>query len=96
MNLWRIKQPEKKHLKLFLIVKLKNSMKKRIANRSLILLGLVVSLGLFQAWKESRSPFKILKEKSLNVSIKFTKPSYIDNINGVKIELIKEQYSRKY
>jgi len=70
-------------------------MKKQVAKRSLILLGLVISLGLFQAWKESRTPFKTLKEKTMNVSTKFINTNYPYNINSVKLELTKEQYSKQ-
>jgi len=68
-------------------------MKKKIVNRSLILLGLVVSFGLFQAWKESRNPFAFLKEKSMKVSTKYTKDSH-NSISNSNIELIKEQHIR--
>ncbi len=66
-------------------------MKKKIANRSIILLGFIFSFGLFQAWKESRNPFAFFKGNSLKVSTKYIKPNCIDNLNSVKIELIKEQ-----
>ena len=32
-------------------------MKKKVANQSLMILAIVVSFGLFQAWKESKNPF---------------------------------------
>jgi len=32
-------------------------MKKKVANHSLVILVLIVSFGLFQAWRESRNPF---------------------------------------
>ncbi len=32
-------------------------MKKRIANNSIILLVIVISFGLFQAWKQNKKPF---------------------------------------
>lgn len=32
-------------------------MKKKVTNHSLVILGLVVSFGLFQAWREEKAPF---------------------------------------
>jgi len=41
-------------------------MKKKIANRSLVILVLIVLFGLFQAWKEEKNPFVFTKDTSLN------------------------------
>ncbi len=69
-------------------------MKKKIANRSIILLGFIFSFGLFQAWKESRNPFAFFKGNSQKVSPKYTKTIYINNLNSVKIEFVEEQQFR--
>jgi len=54
-------------------------MKKKAVNRSLILLVLTVSFGLFQAWKESKNPFAFFNEKFPEVTTKFAKSNYNRN-----------------
>jgi len=39
-------------------------MKQKIANRSLVLLVLIVSVGLYQAWKQDKKPFAFFSEKN--------------------------------
>jgi len=45
-------------------------MKKKVANHSLVILVLIVSFGLFQAWRESRNPFAFYsKSKTLATKV---------------------------
>jgi|GEM_PF-3185428 len=43
-------------------------MKKKVANHSLVILVLIVSFGLFQAWRESRNPFAFYSKSNTRVN----------------------------
>ena len=66
-------------------------MKKRIANHSLIILGLIVSFGLFQAWKQDKKPFAFFSGRI--TQIRKTKP---ESIKSVRIDIKKDYTYRLY
>jgi len=61
-------------------------MKKKVTNHSLAILVLIVSFGLFQAWKESKNPFALFS----NTKKEINKPYYISD-KSLKYDT-KEEY----
>jgi len=66
-------------------------MKKKIANHSLVILGLIVLVGLFQAWKQDKKPFSFFSGRFTQIST--TKP---ESFKLVRIEIKKEYSYRLY
>ena len=54
-------------------------MKERVANYSLMLVVVIVSFGLFQAWRLSRNPFAFYKSKSSGIEYLTNKYVAIDS-----------------
>lgn len=63
-------------------------MKKKIVNQSLALLVIIVSLGLIQAWRESRNPFALYSNTK-----KMIDESHYLSDKSVKNDTIKEYQS---
>lgn len=61
-------------------------MKKKVTNHSLVILALIVSFGLFQAWKESRNPFAFFSNTK----------KMIDKTNYVSDKSIKYDFKKEY
>ncbi|MDP4238302.1 MAG: hypothetical protein Q8904_02385 [Bacteroidota bacterium] len=65
-------------------------MKKKVVNHSLVILVLVVSWGLFQAWKESKNPFAFFS----NPKNAIEKSNYVSD-KSIKLDT-KESYRLKH